>query len=161
MKHILLITVNNSSGVLSHLVALFTRRGYNIDSLSVGETHDSSRSVITLMLNEKEDIVKRVKKQVSKLIDVIKIDDLTGEGSFKRELILLMVDANDKNRMEITSLVDSFQGRIIDVSDETMMIEFNGIPRVVTSFLKIFSKYGIRQVARTGTIALNYHPSEK
>ncbi len=156
MKHILSITVNNSSGVLSHVAGLFTRRAYNIDSLSVGETQDSTKSVITLVVDEDIHVLEQVKKQVLKLIDVIKIDDLTGETSLKRELILLVVLANEQNRMEITSLVDSFQGKILDISDEAMMVELNGTPRSVSSFIKLFSKYGIQEVARTGAIALAY-----
>ena len=156
MKHILLITVNNSSGVLSHVAGLFTRRGYNIDSLSVGETQDAARSVITLVVNEEPRILQQVKKQLLKLVDVTQINDLTGEDSLKRELVLITVAANNKNRVEITSLVDAFQGKVADVSSDTMMIEFNGTPRSVSSFLKIFKKYGIQSMARTGTIALNY-----
>ena len=157
MKHILSITVNNSSGVLSHVAGLFTRRGYNIDSLSVGETQDSTKSVITLVVNEETHVLEQMKKQVSKLIDVIEIDDLTGETSLERELILLVVLANDQNRTEIASLVDSFQGKILDVSNKTMMVEFDGTPRSVSSFIKLFRKYDIQKIARTGTIALAYH----
>ena len=156
LKHILSISVNNSSGVLSHVAGLFTRRGYNIDSLSVGESDDPKVSVITMVVNEESKVLHQVKKQLLKLVDVIGIVDLTGENSIKRELILLTVCINPKNRNEISNLVDAFQGRVLDITDDSMMIELYGTPRQVTSFLKTFSEYGVKALSRTGTIALQY-----
>ncbi len=160
MRSILSVLVNNSSGVLSHVAGLFARRGYNIDSLSVAETQDSSKSIITLVVNEEQNMLKQIKKQLYKLIDVIQIDDLSGENSFKRELVLLTVKATKNNRNQISGLVDAFQAKIVDMTKNAMMIELNGSQRTVSAFLKLLTDFGVLSVARTGTIALQYPSAE-
>ena len=160
MRSILSVLVNNSSGVLSHVAGLFARRGYNIDSLSVAETQDPSKSIITLVVNEEQNMLKQIKKQLYKLIDVIQIDDLSGENSFKRELVLLTVKATKNNRNQISGLVDAFQAKIVDMTKNAMMIELNGSQRTVSAFLKLLTDFGVLSVARTGTIALQYPSAE-
>ena len=160
MKHILSITVNNSSGVLSHVAGLFSRRGYNIDSLSVGETQSSDTSVITLLVNEEPNVMQQVKKQLLKLVDVIEIQDLTGEDSHKRELVLLVIGINDQNtKKELISKANDFEAKVVKTSPQAIMIEFLGEPKKVSSFLEEFGQYDVKSIARTGSIALGYPDS--
>ena len=154
MKHILSIKVNNSSGVLSHVAGLFSRRGYNIDSLSVGETQDPDTSVINLVINEEPNIIHQVKKQLLKLVDVIHIEDLTSENSLKRELVLLKIEIDDSIKEEIISKIKDLKGKIVKISSNRLMTEFLGTPDHVSTFLKEITKYNIISIARTGCIAL-------
>lgn len=159
MKTILSVLVRNSSGVLSHVSGLFTRRGYNIDSLSVGETEDSTRSIITLVVSEGEEMVRQIEKQLYKLVDVLEIRDLTGEDALKRELIMLTVKSNRENRHELLTLIDVYKARVVDMNSSEIMIELIANPRRVSSFLTAFSEFGIVEMARTGTIALPFPTS--
>ena len=156
MKHILSVEVNNTSGVLSHVSGLFTRRGYNIDSLSVGETEKPDRSVITLVVNEDEEMIRQIEKQLYKLVDVIEVKNLTGEESLKRELVLLTVKSDQKTRADLINLVDVFDAKIVDLTNDAVMIEMSGIPRQVATFIQIMSELGILSMARTGSIALGF-----
>ncbi len=159
MKQLLSVLVNNSSGVLSHVSGLFTRRGYNIDSLSVGVTQDKSQSVITLVVDEDDKMVAQIQKQLYKLVDVISIENLTYAEALKRELLLITVKVNRKTRGEITNLVEAFKGTIVDMTEKTVMVEMVGIPRKVKAFILAMNEFGIESLARTGTIALPF-PSE-
>ena len=156
MKSVLSVLVNNSSGVLSHVSGLFTRRGYNIDSLSVGATQDVLKSVITLVVDEDEKMVNQIIKQLYKLVDVIQIDNLTHEESLKRELVLVKVTVNRKNRTELLSLVEAFKAVIVDMNQTSAMLELSGYPRKIEAFIQGMSEFGITEVARTGTIALAF-----
>ncbi|MDH4261460.1 MAG: acetolactate synthase small subunit [Spirochaetia bacterium] len=154
MKHILSVLVNNSSGVLSHVASLFTRRGYNIESLCVAETHQNERSIITLVVDEDDKMVSQIERQLYKLVDVIKIEDLTDHPSIERELVLATIQLERSKREEILSLVDVFQARIVDMSGMAIMIELIAEPRKIRSFIKIIAEYGIIKIARSGSIAL-------
>ena len=160
MKHLLSVLVRNHYGVLSHVSGLFTRRGYNIDSLSVGETDNPEYSVITMVVNEEPKMVRQIEKQLYKLIDVISIEDLTQKESLERELVLLTVETNRENRQEILALVDVFKGIIVDMTDNAIMIEMSSNPRRIDTFVRVFSEYNVLKMARTGTIALEF-PSGK
>lgn len=160
MKHILSVQVNNNFGVLSHVASLFTRRGYNIDSLSVGETENPERSVITLVVNEQPEMIQQVEKQLYKLTDVISVENLTGEDSLKRELILITVRCTRETRSDILNLTDVFQASIVDMTPERILIEMSGIPRRVSTFMQAIAEYGIVHIARTGTIALKFPSAE-
>ncbi|MCS6983677.1 MAG: acetolactate synthase small subunit [Leptospiraceae bacterium] len=161
MKHVLSVLVNNHAGVLSHVSGLFTRRSYNIDSLSVGETQDPTKSIITLVISEDEEMVKQIEKQLYKLVDVLEIRDLTGEDSLKRELILLTVRFSPEKRAEILTLIDVFKATVVDMTEEEIMIELVANPRRISSFLQTFSKFHIVEMARTGTIALEFPTARK
>jgi acetolactate synthase-1/3 small subunit len=154
MKHVLSVLVNNSAGVLSHVSGLFTRRGYNIDSLSVGETEDPTKSTITIVVNEEEKMVRQIEMQLYKLMNVLRIEDLTYKESAKRELVLVTVTAPRESRSEILTLIDVFKARIVDMTKDQIMVEMSGTPRAVESFLEAFREIGIEKIARTGTIAL-------
>ncbi len=154
MKHVLSVLVNNSAGVLSHVSGLFTRRGYNIDSLSVGETEDPTKSTITIVVNEEEKMVRQIEMQLYKLMNVLQIEDLTYKESAKRELVLVTIRAPRESRSEIMILIDVFKARIVDMTKDQIMVEMSGTPRAVESFLEAFREIGIEKIARTGTIAL-------
>jgi len=156
LKHLLSVLVRNHYGVLSHVSGLFTRRGYNIDSLSVGETDNPEYSIITMVVNEEPKMVRQIEKQLYKLVDVIKIEDLTQKESLQRELVVLTVETNRANRQEILALVEVFKGIIVDMTDSAVMIEMSSNPRRIETFIKVFSEYNIMQIARTGTIALEF-----
>lgn len=154
MKHVLSVLVNNSSGVLSHVSGLFTRRGYNIDSLSVGETHNAEQSIITLVVNEEEKMVNQIIKQLYKLTDVLEISDLTYSESVKREMLLVTIHSTKENRQEILALLNAFDAKIVDMNKNHLLIEMIGSPRHTQAFLDAFKEYGIVDMARTGTVAL-------
>lgn len=160
MKQILSVLVNNHSGVLSHVSSLFTRRGYNIDSLSVAETDKKEQSIITLVLNEDHKMIRQIEKQLYKLTDVISIENLTYHESLERELVLVTIQCQRGKREEILALVDVFKGSIVDMTHEKVMIELSGNPRRVKTFIEAIAEFGIERMARTGTISLPF-PSEK
>ena len=159
MRTVLSVLVRNSAGVLSHVSGLFTRRGYNIDSLSVGETEDATKSIITLVVSEEEEMVRQIEKQLYKLVDVLEIRELTGEDALKRELVLLTVKSSRETRHELLTLINVSKARVVDMSESEIMIEMVANPRRISGFLRAFSEFGIIEMARTGTIALPFPAS--
>lgn len=153
-RHVLSILVENHAGVLSRITGLFSRRGYNIDSVSVGITEDLQFSRITIAVNCDDTIIEQIIKQVKKLIDVIKIKQLEPSDSVYRELALIKVNADTNIRPDIISIVDIFRGNIIDVSNESLMIEITGDQSKIEAFTKLMEPYGIKELARTGLTAL-------
>ena len=156
MKHTLSILVNNHPGVMSHVSGLFTRRSYNIDSIAVGVTDNPEVSSMTIVIRGDDAVILQVKKQLSKLPDVIKIYDLAYHESITRELVLLKVEAADKVRLDVVSVCDVFKAKIADMTHSTLLIEFSGNTRQVSSFIEIMKKFHILEIARTGQIALAY-----
>ena len=154
MKHTLSILVNNHAGVMSHVSGLFTRRGYNIDSIAVGGTENPEISSMTIVVRGDEEVVSQVKMQLLKLPDVIKITDLNKSESITRELVLLNVSSNDKVRSEIMTISDVFKASIIDVTESSLLIEYSGTSRQVDALITLIKKFGILEMARTGTIAI-------
>lgn len=161
MKHILSVLVNNSSGVLSHVASLFTRRGYNIESLCVAETHHPEQSIITMVVDEDDKMLSQIERQLYKLVDVVKIEDLTNVESIERELVLATIQSDRARRDEILSLIDVYQARIVDMSDSAIMVEMIAEPRRVRSFIHNITEYGIIKIARSGSIALPYISTER
>ncbi|MCE9501124.1 MAG: acetolactate synthase small subunit [Leptospira sp.] len=159
MKHVLSILVNNHPGVMSHVSGLFTRRAYNIDSIAVGVTEDPEISSMTIVVKGDASVVEQVKKQLLKLPDVIKVQDIAYNESITRELVLIIVESNDKTRLEIISICDVFKGKIVDMTDSALMIEFSGNARQVNAIVQMLKKFGIKEMARTGQIALPYQSS--
>ena len=159
-KHTLSVLVKNNSGVLSHVASLFTRRGYNIDSLSVAETQNPEKSVITIVVNEDERMVAQIERQLYKLMDVVSIEDLANVESRKRELVLAIIKTPEGERREILSLVEVFQATIADMTEDRIMVELSGNPRKVNTFINSFKRYGIERMARTGVTALPYPSGE-
>ena len=154
MQHIISVLVENHFGVLARISGLFSARGFNIDSLAVGETHDPSISRMTIVVTGDARVIEQVDKQLNKLIDVIKVTDMTQEDHVEREMMLLKVSHNTKNRSEIIQLVGIFKGRIVDYNTKTLTVEVVGDAKKIQSFIDILRPFGIKEVARTGRIAL-------
>ncbi|MFC1624712.1 acetolactate synthase small subunit [Candidatus Omnitrophota bacterium] len=154
MKKIISVLVENHFGVLTHVSGLFSARGFNIDSLAVGETEDPTISRMTIVAEGDEKTLEQVKKQLNRLIDVIKVIDLTEEDFVDRELVLVKVGVTTKNRSEILQIADTFQAKIDDVKKDSAVIEVTGDQNKIKSFMEILKPFGIVEVARTGRIAI-------
>jgi acetolactate synthase-1/3 small subunit len=154
MKHTLAVLVENKSGVLSRVAALFSRRGYNIDSLAVGVTEDPEVSRITLVVHGDDHVLEQVTKQLNKLVDVIKVSDIGGDDAVERELALIKVTADKDNRAEIIQIADIFRAKIIDVSPKSMTVEVTGDEGKVDAIAKLLRQFGIKEMVRTGKIAM-------
>ena len=142
-KVVLSILVNNTSGVLSRVAGLFSRRGYNIDSLTVGETENPAFSRMTVSVTGDDIVLEQIEKQVNKLEDVKSVKQLTGEASVCRELILVKVEADKDARPAINAIVDIFRAKIVDVADNSMMIELTGNQAKLDAFIKLIEGYEI------------------
>lgn len=154
MKHTLSILVNNHAGVMSHVSGLFTRRGYNINSIAVGETDNPEISNMTIVIKGDETVINQVKNQLKKLPDVLQIKDIPYMSSITRELLLILVSTSNENRQEAISICDVFKADILDMTDENLMAQFSGNTREVNAFLRMMKKFGILEISRTGQIAL-------
>lgn len=154
-KHTFAVLVENKFGVLAKVASLFSARGYNIDSLSVGVTQDPSVSRITLVTRGDEPILEQIRKQLSKLIDTIKVMDLDEGESVQREMVLIKVNAPQAKRVEVLQLAEIFRGRIIDVSANTFIIEVTGDEGKIAAFLELLRPLGIKEIVRTGKTAMS------
>lgn len=153
-KHVLSILVKNSSGVLSRVSGLFSRRGYNIDSLTVGSTENPSISRMTITLMADDDVLEQVKKQLNKLEDLIRVVNFKPEDSVYRELVLIKVKADGENRAAINETVKIFRSKIVDLSSDTLTIELTGDESKVSALINLMQEYGIEELVRTGVTAL-------
>ena len=153
-NHVLSVLVRNSSGVLSRVSGLFSRRGYNIDSLTVGRTEDIKISRMTITLKGDYDVLEQVKKQLDKLEDVIKVIEIKSDQSVIRELVLIKVKADAEKRAAINEIVKIFRCKIIDVSVDTLTIELTGDENKINALIKLMEEYGIEELVRTGVTAL-------
>jgi len=154
MKHTISVLVENKPGVLTRISTLFAARGYNIDSLAVGETDDPTVSRMTIVVAGDEAILEQVKKQLNKLIDVIKVSDFLNVAHIERDLILLKVRADKSVRNEILQIVDIFRAKIVDVSANTVIIEMTGDEDKILALINMLKPFGIKEMARTGIIAM-------
>ncbi len=153
-KYTLSVLVENNAGVLSRVVGLFTRRGFNIHSLSVGPTADEEISRITIEVKGDVYMVEQVSKQLSKIMEVIKIKTLKDSEMVKRGLVLVKIKSSTKNRGEIIEIANIFRANIIDISTGTVTAELTGSDQKIEAFLKMVEPYGIEEIARTGMTAL-------
>jgi len=153
-RHILSMVVDNQPGVLSRVAGLFSGRGFNIDSLCVSETTDPQVSRITMVAVGDMSIVEQIKKQLNKLINVIKVWDFTDTDFVQRETALIKVRAKPENRAEILRMADIFHATVVDVGTENYTLEVTGDEGKITAFLKLLKPLGIREIARTGPVAL-------
>ena len=153
-KYVLSVLVKNSSGVLSRVSGLFSRRGYNIDSLTVGRTENKEISRMTITLNGDIEVLEQVIKQLNKLEDVIRVVNLKESNSVYRELVLIKVKADAEKRASINEIVKIFRCKIIDVSVDTLTIELTGDGNKVSALIKLMEEYGIEELVRTGVTAL-------
>jgi len=154
MRHIISVEVENRFGILARISSLFSARGFNIDSLAVGETEDPTVSRITMVVPGDDQIIEQVIKQLRKLIDVIKVVDLTNQDTVERELVLVKVNAKRADRAEIMRIVDIFRARIVDVHPFSFTIEATGTEDKIKGILTLLRPFGVKKLVRTGKIAL-------
>jgi acetolactate synthase-1/3 small subunit len=154
MRHVITALVENKVGVLDRIVGLFSSRGFNIDSLSVGETERPELSRLTVVVKGDDSTIEQVRKQLGKVIDVIKVIDLTDIPYVERDLMLVKVNVPPGKRGEILEMVDIFRGKIIDVGQKDMIIELSGTEDKLEAMISLLSTYGIKEMARTGQIAM-------
>ncbi len=148
------LLVDNTTGVLSRIAGLFSRRGYNIESITAGTTADPKYTRITIVASGDDDILEQIEKQVRKLTDVRDIRELEPDRSVYRELAMIKVEADATQRVQIGSLVDMFRAKVIDVTDESLMIEITGNVPKVDAFINLLKGYNILEIARTGIAGL-------
>ena len=154
MKHTLSIIVNNQVGVLTRIAGLFNRRGFNIDSITVGRTEDSELSRMTIVVQGDQRLVEQVKKQLHKQIDVHKVMDITNEPMVARELIMVKVKASPTTLQEITNLIEPFRATVIDVAHSTITIQATGNEEKLNAIIELLRPYGIKDLVRTGFAAI-------
>ncbi|MFO0924932.1 MAG: acetolactate synthase small subunit [Pirellulales bacterium] len=155
MRHLLSALVQNVPGVLAHISGMLASRGYNIDSLAVGETEDPQLSRMTFVVVGDDRVLEQVRKQLEKIVTVVRVDDISSRDFVERDLMLIKVKALPGGpRTEIRELVDIFRGRIVDVGPEAVMIEISGRENKIQAFIERMRPYGILEMARTGRIAL-------
>jgi acetolactate synthase-1/3 small subunit len=154
MRHVLSALVQNVPGVLSHIAGMLASRGYNIDSLAVGETEDPKLSRMTFVVVGDDSVLEQVRKQLEKIVTVVRVDDISGNDNVERDLMLIKVSATSSQRGEIAELADIFRGRIVDVAPEAVIIEISGQERKVEAFIELMRPFGIVELVRTGRIAM-------
>ncbi len=154
MKHIISALVQNQPGVLAHVAGMFAARGFNIDSLVVGRTEDPDLSRMTIVVIGDDRVLEQVRKQLGKVVPVVKVRDFAGTACVNRDLMLIRVHATPAKRPEVAELVSIFRGRIVDVASDSLLIEMSGTEDKVEAFIDLVRPYGIRELARTGLIAL-------
>ncbi|MGF1479849.1 MAG: acetolactate synthase small subunit [Cyanophyceae cyanobacterium] len=154
MKYTLSVLVEDEAGVLSRIAGLFARRGFNIESLAVGPAEQVGISRITMLVPGDERSIEQLTKQLYKLINVLKVQDITEIPCVERELMLVKVNATASNRAEVIELAQVFRARIVDISETTLTVEVVGDPGKMVAIIQMLNKFGIREVARTGKIAL-------
>jgi len=153
-QHIVAVLVENRAGTLSRVSGLFSRRGFNIDSLTVGETEDPSISRMTIAVSGDERVLEQIIKQLSKLVDVISVRELEASSCLRREIILVKISADEKNRPAVLEIAGIFRARIVDVSPSTITVEATGNLEKLNGLLLLLRPYGILELARTGLVAL-------
>ena len=155
MKHTISVLVENEFGVLARVAGLFSGRGFNIESLTVAETLEPKVSRITLVTRGDDQVVEQIEKQLNKLISVIKVTDFGDSAHVEREMALIKVAADEKSRAEIVNIVDIFRGKIIDVGPQSYVVEVTGGEEKIRAILELLRPLGIREIVRTGTVAMH------
>ncbi len=154
MRHIISVLVTNEFGVLSRVAGLFSARGFNIESLTVAETLDPKLSRMTIVTAGNDQIIEQIIKQLHKLVDIIKVTDLTGKAFIERELTLIKVNADEKTRAEILRTVDIFRCKIVNVTQKSYTIQLTGSEDKITAMINLLKPMGIREIIRTGKVAI-------
>ena len=154
MRHVLSALVQNQPGVLAHISGMLASRGFNIDSLAVGETEQPNLSRMTFVVHGDDAELEQVRKQLDKVVTVVKVQDISSENFVERDLMLLKVTCPSDKRPEVFQLAESFRGRVVDIQHENVMIEISGTEGKVEAFIDLMRPYGILELARTGRIAL-------
>jgi acetolactate synthase-1/3 small subunit len=160
MKHIISALVQNKPGVLAHVAGMFAARAFNIDSLVVGRTETPELSRMTIVVVGDDRTLEQVRKQLAKLISVVKVQDFTGQPVVARDLMLLSVSVPPEKRPEVLALIEMFKAKVVDIGPRFVMVEVSGPEAKIEAFLDACRSYGIKNMARTGTIAMaRYSPT--
>jgi acetolactate synthase-1/3 small subunit len=154
MRHIISVLVENRFGVLARVAGLFSGRGFNIDSLCVGETEDPTVSKMTIVTHGDDRVIEQIEKQLNKLIDTIKVQDLTDEEHVERELVLIKVKGENEKRRDILEIASIFRARIVDVNPKTLTIEITGEEGKIRAMIELLRPFGIKELVRTGKVAI-------
>ena len=154
MRHVLSAVVQNQPGVLAHISGMLASRGFNIDSLAVGETESADLSRMTFVVRGDDAELEQVRKQLDKIVTVVRVEDISSENYVERDLMLIKVTCSSEKRPEVFQLAESFRGRVVDIQHENVMIEISGTEGKVEAFIELMRPYGILELARTGRIAL-------
>ena len=154
MRHVISALVQNQPGVLAHVAGMFAARGFNIDSLVVGRTEDPDLSRMTIVVVGDDRVLEQVRKQLGKIVTVVKIRDFRERDYVERDLLLIRVHVTPEKRPEVVQLVHLFRGRVVDVARKTMMIELAGPEEKLEAFIDLVRPYGLQELARTGVIAM-------
>lgn len=154
MKHIISALVQNKPGVLAHVAGMFAARAFNIDSLAVGRTDDPELSRMTIVVLGDDKMVEQVRKQLAKIIDVVKVQDFSGNSLISRDLMLISVYAPPEKRPEVLALVEMFKSKIVDIGQKVVMVEVSGPEEKIEAFIEASRPYGIKNMVRTGTVAM-------
>jgi len=154
MKHIISALVENKPGVLAHVAGMFAARAFNIDSLVVGRTENPDLSRMTIVVIGDDRIVEQVRKQLAKIVPVVKVQDFVGQPVVARDLMLIAISASAEKRPEILALIEMFKGNVVDIGPKQLMAEIVGPETKIEAFIEACKPYGIKSVARTGTIAM-------
>jgi acetolactate synthase-1/3 small subunit len=154
VRHTITLLVDNESGVLSRIAGLFSARGFNIESLNVGETLDPETSRITLVTTGDDFIIQQIIKRFNNMVNVIKVSDLTDEVRVEREMVLIRMDARDETRAEILRTADIFRAKVVDVGPKSYTLELTGDKDKINGFIELLRPMGIKEIARTGTVAM-------
>ena len=157
MKHLISALVENKPCVLAHVAGMFAARAFNIDSLVVGRTEDPALSRMTIVVVGDDRVVEQVRKQLAKIIPVVKVQDFAGQPVVARDLMLIAVSAPPEKRHEVLSLIETFKGKVVDIGPKLVMVEVSGPEEKIEAFINVCKPYGIKSVARTGTIAMPRH----
>ena len=154
MKHVISALVQNKPGVLAHVAGMFAARAFNIDSLAVGRTDDPNLSRMTIVVIGDRTVVEQVRKQLSKIVSVVKVQDFVGRDIVARDLMLINIHCNPEKRVEIQALVTMFEGKVVDIGPKNVMVEISGPDSKMEAFIDACKPYGVKSTARTGTIAM-------
>ena len=155
MKHTVAVLVENKPGVLTRVAGLFSRRGFNIESLAVGVTENADTSRMTIVVSGDDNVLEQVMKQLNKLIDVIRVTDIPQEDSVNRELALIKVGVDSNTRAEVMQIVDIFRAKIVDVGVKSLIVEVTGDESKISAIEQLLRQFGIKEMVRTGKVAMN------
>jgi len=154
MRHVLSALVQNQPGVLAHVSGMLASRGFNIDSLAVGETEHSDISRMTFVVHGDDNVLDQVRKQLDKIITIVRVEDISAENFVERDLMLMKTTCAAALRSEVFQLCESFRGRVVDIQSDNVMIEISGSEAKIEAFIELMRPYGILELARTGRIAM-------
>ncbi|MHC4155660.1 MAG: acetolactate synthase small subunit [Planctomycetota bacterium] len=154
MKHIISALVENKPGVLAHVAGMFAARAFNIDSLAVGRTEDPDLSRMTIVVIGDDKVVEQVRKQLAKIVPVVKVQDFAGQPVVARDLMLISVSVPPEKRPEAVSLIEMFRANVVDIGPKQLMVEVSGPESKIEAFINACRPYGIKNMVRTGTIAM-------